>query len=90
MLKYAIGRAAIFVAVAVPAILLLPADMNVFLKLMIAVVVSAGVSYVALRRWREEVAQRLSERASRRIADRERLRTALAGEPTDESDGREA
>ena len=79
-LKYALGRLAIFVACAVPAVLLFPRDMDVLLKIMIALVVSAVLSYFALRGLRNEVAQRLSDSARQRIEERQRLRTALAGD----------
>ena len=79
-LKYALGRAGIFIACAVPALLLLPRDMHPMLKLMIALVVSAAISFVALKGVRQQVAERMSENARRRIAEKERLRSALAGE----------
>jgi membrane protein implicated in regulation of membrane protease activity len=79
-LKYALGRVGLFVAVAVPAVLLLPRDMNFLLKLMIALVLSAVLSFFLLRRWRQEIAERMSENARRRMAEKERLRSALAGE----------
>ena len=84
-LKYALGRLGLFIAVAVPAVLLLPRGMNVLLKLMIALVISAVLAWFLLRRWREEVAARMSASAQRKIADRQRLRAALAGE--DEPNG---
>jgi hypothetical protein len=79
-LKYALGRVGIFVACAVPALLLLPRDMNLFLKLMIALVVSAALSFALLRRWRDEVAEHMSSNSRRRIEQKEKLRSALAGD----------
>jgi len=79
VLKYTLGRLGIFVAIALPAMLLLT-SLDVLVRLMIALVVSAIVSYFALRRWRDEVSQRIAESARRRAEDRERLRSALAGE----------
>jgi hypothetical protein len=79
VLKYTLGRLGIFVAIALPAMFLLT-SLDVLVRLMIALVVSAIVSYFALRRWREEVSQRIAESARRRTEDRERLRDALAGE----------
>ncbi|HEX6872994.1 MAG TPA: DUF4229 domain-containing protein [Micromonosporaceae bacterium] len=79
-LKYALGRAGIFIACAIPALLLLPRDMNPMLKLMIALVVSAAISFFALKSVRNEVAEKMSDSARRRIAEKERLRSALAGE----------
>ena len=86
MLKYTLGRLGIFVAVAVPAMLLLT-SVDVLVRLMIALVVSAVVSYFALRRWREEVSRRIAESARRRTEDRERLRSALAGEQSNGTGG---
>jgi hypothetical protein len=79
MLKYTLGRLAIFVACALPAMFLLT-SVDPLIRLMIALVVSAGISYFALRRWREEVSLRLAESARRRSEERERLRGALAGD----------
>jgi hypothetical protein len=79
-LKYALGRVGIFVVCAIPALTLLPRDMNLFLKLMIALVVSAVLSFALLRRWRDEVAEQMSAGSRRRTEQKERLRSALAGE----------
>jgi hypothetical protein len=54
--------------------------MNVLLKLMIALVVSAGLSYFLLKSLRTDVSDRLSENARRRIEEKHRLRAALAGD----------
>ena len=79
VLRYTIWRLAIFIACAVPAMLFLPA-LDPLLRLMIAVLASAGISYVALRGLRDEVSQRLAQGAQRRAEERARLRTALAGD----------
>jgi len=79
-LKYALARLGIFVACAIPALFLLPRGMNPLLKLMIALVVSAAISFWALRGLRDEVAKRMAENAQRKIEERNRLRAALAGE----------
>lgn len=79
-LKYFLGRVGLFVVVAVPVVLLLPKSMNMLLKLMIALVVSAALSYFLLRRWRDEVAERMSVKARRRQEEKDRLRSALAGD----------
>lgn len=79
-LKYALARMGIFAACAVPAMLLLPAGMSSLLKIMIALVVSAGLSFVLLKRLRDEVAQRMSANARNRVEQKQRLRAALAGE----------
>jgi hypothetical protein len=75
--KYTLGRIGLFLAVALA---LWPIDLNIFLKLMLAVIFSAALSFFLLRGWRDEMAQRLAEAAQRRRAEKERLRSALAGE----------
>jgi hypothetical protein len=79
-LKYALGRVGIFVVCVLPAALLLPRDMNLLLKLMIALVVSAVLSFVLLRKWRDEVAAQMSGNSRRRVEQKEKLRSALAGD----------
>jgi membrane protein implicated in regulation of membrane protease activity len=92
-LKYFLGRVGLFLVVAVPVVLLLPRSMNPLLKLMIALVVSAVLSYFVLRRWRDEVAERMSDNARRRREERDQLRSALAGdddaEPSNRRDSEE-
>jgi hypothetical protein len=78
--KYTLGRIGLFVLVLLP---LLPLDIDILLKLMIAVLVSAGLSFVLLRAWRDQVAQRLQTGVDRRRASRDKLRAALAGEDQD-------
>ncbi len=85
-LKYALGRLGIFVACAVPTLLLLPKDMNLFLKLMIAFVVSAAISVAVLKRWRDEVAQQMATNSRKRSEQKERLRSALAGDESSSDD----
>jgi hypothetical protein len=79
-LRYALARVVIFVACVLPAGLLLPRDMNLLLKLMIALVVSAVLSFVLLRKWRDDVAAQMSASARRRVEQKEKLRSALAGD----------
>jgi|GEM_PF-714939 hypothetical protein len=75
--KYTLGRIGLF---AVVLLALWPVELDIFIKLMIALVFSAALSFVLLRGWRDEMAQQLAEAAQRRRAERERLRAALAGE----------
>ncbi len=79
--KYTLGRIGLFLAVL---LVLWPVQLNIFLTLMLAVVFSAALSFFLLRRWRDEMAGRLAEGADRRRADRDRLRSALASEDTEE------
>jgi uncharacterized protein DUF4229 len=79
-IKYGLWRLGIFIVCLAAAVLLLPRDMNTLVKLMIALVVSAALSLFLLRSLREEVAEGMSRGASRRVAEKERLRNALAGD----------
>ncbi|MFF5054089.1 DUF4229 domain-containing protein [Micromonospora sp. NPDC000663] len=85
--KYTLGRIGLFVAVLAALWLV---DMNVFLKLMLALAFSAALSFFLLRGWRDEMAGEMAEAAERRKSEKERLRSALAGEdqpPTAPSEG---
>ncbi|MFG2099619.1 DUF4229 domain-containing protein [Micromonospora echinaurantiaca] len=75
--KYTLGRIGLFVLVLAA---LWPVDMNVFLKLMLALAFSAAASFFLLRGWRDEMAEEMATAAERRRAEKERLRAALAGE----------
>lgn len=83
--KYTLGRIGLFVAVLLA---LWPVDIDIFLKLILALLFSAALSFFLLRRWRDEMAYQLAEAAERRKAERERLRAALAGE--DEQQAKES
>jgi hypothetical protein len=83
---YALARLAIFVACALPAMFLLPREMNPLLKLMIALLVSAALSFFLLRGLRDQVAQRMADSAQRKADERRRLRSALAGDDEPKSD----
>jgi Zn-dependent protease with chaperone function len=76
-LKYTLGRLALFVIVFV---LLQPLPLNILVSAMVALLISAVLSYFLLARWREEMSDRLAASASRRSAEKERLRAALAGD----------
>ena len=75
--KYTLGRFGLFVVVLA---LLLPVPLNVLVKAMIALVVSAALSYFLLARWRAEMAEQLGSVAQRRREEKQRLRAALAGD----------
>jgi hypothetical protein len=75
--KYTLGRIGLFLLVL---LVLWPVHLNVLLKLMIALVFSAALSFFLLRGWRDQMAGRLATVAERRRAERDRLRSALAGE----------
>ena len=76
-LKYTLGRIGLFVGVLAA---LWFVEMNMFLRLMLALVFSAALSFFLLRGWRDEMAGEMAESAERRRAEKERLRSALAGE----------
>ncbi|MET7705962.1 DUF4229 domain-containing protein [Micromonospora sp. NPDC005413] len=76
-LKYTLGRIGLFVAVLAGLWLI---DMNVFLKLMLALAFSAALSFFLLRGWRDEMAEEMASAAERRRTEKERLRSALAGD----------
>jgi len=82
-LKYTLGRMALFLVVF---LLLVPVRMNLWLKLMIAILVSFGLAFFLLRRWRDEASEQMVGAAERRRAERERLQSALAGEDTDKDE----
>lgn len=75
--KYTLARIGLFVVVLAALWLV---DMNVFLKLMLALAFSAAASFFLLRGWRDEMAEEMATAAERRRAEKERLRAALAGE----------
>lgn len=75
--KYTLGRIGLFVGV-LAALWFVP--MNPFLRLMLALIFSAALSFFLLRGWREEMAGEMAEASARRRAEKERLRSALAGE----------
>jgi len=84
VVKYTLGRVGLFLLVF---LVLWPVDLNVLVKLMIALLVSAALSFFLLRGWRDEMAGRLASAAQRRRAERDRLRAALAGEDEDATGG---
>lgn len=75
--KYTLGRLGLFVVVFAA---LFPTPLNILVKAMVAFVASAGLSFILLRGWRDEMAEQLGEISARRSAERERLRSALAGD----------
>ncbi|MFV2113872.1 DUF4229 domain-containing protein [Micromonospora sp. LOL_025] len=78
--KYTLGRIGLFVAVLAALWLV---DLNIFIKLMVALAFSAALSFFLLKGWRDEMAEEMATAAERRRAEKERLRSALAGEDED-------
>jgi hypothetical protein len=75
--KYTLGRFVLFFAVLA---LLFPLPLNILIKAMIALVVSAALAYFLLGKWRNEMAEHIGTAVSRRQAEKARLRAALAGD----------
>jgi hypothetical protein len=77
LVKFTLGRLGLFVLVFV---LLLPLPLNILVNAMIALLVSFVLSYFLLADWRNQMGEQLAGAASRRAAEKERLRAALAGD----------
>jgi cytochrome c-type biogenesis protein CcmH/NrfG len=86
VVKYTLGRLGMFV-VLLAVLLPIPYPENFFVKAMIALFASAGLSYVLMGRWRTEMAEQLASVADRRRAEKDRLRAALAGDETAAAEG---
>jgi hypothetical protein len=84
IVRYTVARLGLFAAVAV-LLIAVPLPVAIFLKLAIAVLVSAILSWMLLGNLREQVARQLSTVAKGRQARRQQLRAALSGD--DEKDG---
>ena len=82
-LKYTLGRVGLFVLCAVA---LLPVPLNIWVKLMIAVVASFALQFVLLRKWRQEMIGQVDAAMTRRRQEKEKLRAALAGEDSGDED----
>jgi hypothetical protein len=79
IMKYSLARLLLFVAVAA-VLFVIPVDIDPLVKLLIALLVSAAGSFFLMRRWRDDVADRLAANMSRRQREKEKLRAALNGE----------
>jgi len=82
-LKYTLGRVGLFVLCAVA---LLPVPLNIWVKLMIAVVASFALQFVLLRKWRQEMIGQVDAAMTRRRQEKEKLRAALAGDDSGDED----
>lgn len=78
--KYTLGRIGLFVVIGA---VVYPFGLNLFVTLMIALVVSMPLSYFALRKWREQMAERIDGSVQRRKEEKQRLRAALSGDDED-------
>jgi hypothetical protein len=86
VVKYTLARLGLFV-VLLAVLLPVPYPENFFVKAMIALFASAGLSLVLLRGWRTEMAEQLASAAERRKAEKRRLRSALAGDESAAAEG---
>ena len=77
--KYTLARLGLFVAVAA-VLLVLPIPMSVLLRLALAVLISAVLSFVLLKGLRDKVANEFAVAAERRVHRGARLREALSGD----------
>lgn len=78
-LKYTLARLGLFGLVAL-AVIAIPVDVSITLKLMVAVLVSAALAFFLLKGLREEASVQAVGIAERRAEKRERLRAALNGD----------
>jgi hypothetical protein len=76
--KYTLGRLGLFVVVL--ALMMLVFPLNILVSAMIALLVSAVLSYFLMADWRNQMGEQLAGVAGRRAAEKERLRAALAGD----------
>lgn len=76
-IKYTLGRVGLFVVIAAA---LLPLHLNLFLNLMIALLVSMPLSYFVLKRWREQMAEKIDDSLQKRKDEKRKLRAALSGD----------
>ena len=86
--KYTLGRIGLFVvclAVTLPFNFSDDKQTSLLIKLFIAAIVSAVASWFLLARWREEMAGTIERSMSRRKAEKEKLRSALAGDDEDKA-----
>lgn len=79
MMKYTLARLGLFIAAAL-ILLVVPIELDPFLKLGIALIASAILSFFLLRKLRDDVANHLADGARQRADRKEKLRSALAGE----------
>jgi hypothetical protein len=81
--KYTLGRLGLFLACALA---LVPVPLNFLVKLMIALLASFALQFLLLGKWRQEMIAHVDGTMARRRAEREKLRSALAGEDPPEED----
>jgi membrane protein implicated in regulation of membrane protease activity len=80
-LKYGLARLGLFVVCAVPVLFLLP-GVDLLIRLLIALALSATLALVFLRGLRDRVSDDMISNRDRRQAEKARLRAALSGDET--------
>ena len=79
IVKYSLARLGLFGLVAL-AVLAVPVDVSLFLKLMVALLISACLAFFLFKGLREEASVQAVGAAQRRTEKRDRLRAALNGD----------
>ena len=84
-IKYNLARLGLFVAAF---LVVLPIPVSLLLKVALALIISAVLSWFVLRGWREQWSLQLQNTFEKRKAEKAKLRSALAGdeEPDDPTD----
>jgi 5-bromo-4-chloroindolyl phosphate hydrolysis protein len=77
MVKYTLARVGLFVVLGVILTMLVH---NLILALLISAVVTSVASLFLLKKWREEVAATLETSMAARRSEKQKLRSALAGD----------
>jgi ABC-type nickel/cobalt efflux system permease component RcnA len=75
--KYTLARVGMFVVIALA---LTPLRIDLFLRLIIALMITAVAAFFLLRKWRDEMAANITTSMASRKAEKARLRSALAGD----------
>jgi hypothetical protein len=84
--KYSLARLGLFLGAAA-VMVAVPLPISLLLKLAIALLISAVLSWFLLRRLRDDVAHHLAAAAQKRTHRKEQLRAALAGEDDEPAAG---
>jgi hypothetical protein len=89
VVRYTLARLGLFLVLFL-VLALIPIPLNIFVKALIALLLSAAASYFLLRGMRDEVATQLSGAVERRAEQKQRLRDALAGDEDEQKSSDQA
>ena len=81
-IKYTLARVGLFLAAL---LILLPVPISWLLRLALALIISAALSWFVLRGWREQYSLQLQNWMEHRKAEKNKLRSALAGDDDENS-----